>query len=281
MLLIADSGSTKTSWCLLNRNRKKIFTDTEGYNPYFVNSSYIVQSLKECLPAEVRKEVIDEIYFYGAGCFPEKTVVIQEALREVFPSTKSYIHLDLLAAARAALGEKAGFVAILGTGTNTCLYNGEEVSHQIDSLGYMLGDEGSGCAIGKKLIGDYLRDYMPAYAKDYFRQAYGLTPETILQKIYAEPLANRFCAGFSRFVGTHIADAYFHDLVHNAFCELFENIVSHYPNYKAYPFNCVGSVGYHFQAILVDVVKKFGMQPGRFLRAPIEDLVQYHEDHLC
>lgn len=280
MILIADSGSTKTNWCLINKNREKLFLDTEGYNPFFVTSSYIVQSLREHLLAKVHDEVPEEIHFYGAGCFQEQSGVINNALDEVFPFAKKYIALDLLAAARALLGKKAGFAAILGTGTNTCLFDGEKIVHNIDSLGYILGDEGSGSAIGKKLLGDYVRGYMPADARDCFWQAYQLSPENIINEIYSKGLANRFCASFSKFVNQHVGHKYFHDLVEKTFCELFENLVSHYPSFKENSFNCVGSVGFNFQPILVDVVEKFGMRPGRFLHAPIEELVQYHLDHI-
>jgi len=280
MILIADSGSTKTSWCLIKRNNEKLFLETEGYNPFFVTSSYVIQSLNAHLPVEVHEESIEEIHFYGAGCFPDQSVVIYAELNEVFPSARSYIELDILAAARALLGQKAGFAAILGTGTNTCFYNGEKVTHNIDSLGYILGDEGSGCAIGKRLLGDYIRGYMPIDVRDCFRQAYQLTPEDIVNEIYSKKLANRFCASFSKFVNQHIGHKYCYDLVLKTFRELFENLVSHYPDYKEYSFNCCGSVGYGFQTILVDVIEKFGMQPGKFLRAPIEGLVQYHQDQV-
>ena len=280
MILIADSGSTKTSWCLMNRNKEKMFLGTEGYNPYFVTSAYIVQSLKNNLPVDIQKHGIEEIHFYGAGCFPEKSVVVNNALNEVFPFSRKSIELDLLGAARALLGNKAGFAAILGTGTNTCLFDGEKITHNIDSLGFILGDEGSGCAIGKKLLGDYLRGNMPADKRSHFWEAYRLTRDEIVNEIYSKKLPNRFCAHFSLFVYQHIEHPYCHDLVRKAFGELFENLVCHYPDYKEYSFNCVGSVGFGFQSILVDVIEKFGMQPGKFLRAPIHDLVQYHQDQL-
>ena len=166
MKLIADSGSTKTSWCLLKQNGGKVFFNTEGYNPYFLSSEYIVNSLKKQLPGESTFGFVEEIYFYGAGCFPDKKQVLVTAFTELFPSASCYIELDLLAAARALLGQRAGFAAILGTGANTCLYDGHAITDNIDSLGYILGDEGSGCAIGKKLLGDYARGLMPVDVKE-------------------------------------------------------------------------------------------------------------------
>jgi glucosamine kinase len=277
MKLIADSGSTKTSWCLIKQNGQKLFFTTEGYNPYFISSDDIVQSLKTQLPEENTLSLVEEIHFYGAGCYPDKKGVLDTSLKVICPSAISYIELDLLAAARALLGQEAGFAAILGTGTNTCLYDGKTITNNIDSLGYILGDEGSGCAIGKKLLGDYIRGVMPVEIKDRFWQEFHLTPEAIINEIYSQEQTNRFCASFSRFVNQHIDNRFMHDLVQNAFTELFENLVSLYPNYQQYSFNCVGAIGYTYQNILTDVVEKFQMKPGKFLCTPIEDLVAYHE----
>lgn len=278
MILIAESGSTKTNWCLIKADKHKTYFDTEGYNPYFVSSDAIEQSLKKHIPAAIGVEMIDEIHFYGAGCFPEKKYVVGNALKEIFPLTKILIEVDLLAAARAMLGKKAGFAAILGTGTNTGLYDGQHITGNVDSLGYILGDEGSGCAIGKKLLGDYVRGYMPPDLREIFWQEYKLTPADIMNEIYSKQLANRFCAGFSTFVHKNIDNRYLHDLVQKTFYDLFQNLVSHYPEYKQYTFNCVGSVAYSYKKILTGVVEQFDMKPGKFLRAPIEELVKYHED---
>ena len=151
MIIIADGGSTKTNWCLVTEEGKKVYFNTEGYNPYFSSTAYIIQSLAENLPTDLEKNEITEVNYYGAGCSTdEMRNIVAEAMRAVFTKARVYVGHDLLAAARALLGTSEGFAAILGTGTNSCIYNGKEVVHNIDSGAYILGDEGSGCYIGKK-----------------------------------------------------------------------------------------------------------------------------------
>ena len=199
MIIIADGGSTKTNWCLLDDERKKIYFNTEGYNPYFVDETYIVESLRKNLPEDLQFAKITEVNFYGAGVHnEEKAKELENAFQVIFHSSKIFIGHDLLGAARALLGKSKGFAAILGTGTNTCIYDGHDISHQIDSGAYILGDEGSGCYIGKKLLIDYLRGYMPEAVRTSFWETYKLTPDDIQEHVYTKPLANRFCAQFSK-----------------------------------------------------------------------------------
>src|SRR5690606_34187916 len=181
MIIIADGGSTKTNWCLLDDAGKKVYFNTEGYNPFFVDSTYIVNSLKKGLPTDMPYERIVEVNYYGAGVHNQgKADIVTDALQQVFTHSKVFVGHDLLAAARALLGDKAGFAAILGTGTNSCLYNGEEITHKIDSAAYILGDEGSGCYIGKKLLTDYIRGYMPKDVREVFWETYKLTTDDIM-----------------------------------------------------------------------------------------------------
>jgi glucosamine kinase len=276
MLLIADGGSTKTCWCAVHADGKIVYFNTEGYNPYFVTSSYISESLKNNLPADLKANDVRQISFYGAGYAESTANILTEALNAVFPNAKADIQLDLLAAARALLFNKAGFASILGTGTNTGIYNGYEIIKSIDSLGFMLGDEGSGSSIGKKLLGDYVRGFTPENIRKKFWDTYQLSPDEIINRIYTQAMANRFCASFCRFVNENINEKYCYNLVKTSFEELFTNLVSRYPNYQAYSFNCIGSVGYNFKPILEEVANKFNMQLGRIIESPIEDLVKYH-----
>ncbi|MDB5276791.1 MAG: N-acetylglucosamine kinase [Ferruginibacter sp.] len=277
MILVADSGSTKTSWCLINEKAGLSFFNTEGYNPYFVNSSYIAQSLSLGLPSVIPPLQISHIYFYGAGCFEDKTHIIKDALQKVFPTATLAVGLDLLGSARAVLHDQPGFAAILGTGTNSCLYDGSAITANIDSLGYLLGDEGSGFYIGRQLLGDYIREYMPAAVRADFFAAYGLKREQIMDRVYSEKLPNRYCAGFVQFISVSTADKeYTNQLVKNAFIDFFETLVTKYPNYRQYSFNCTGSVGYAFKDILSAVATLYGMKPGGIIRTPIEGLARYH-----
>lgn len=278
MIIIADGGSTKTNWCLVNNEGKKIYFNTEGYNPYFASKEYIINSLQQNLPTDLPVNEITEVNYYGAGCSTDdKRKQVADAMQVVFTAAQVNVGHDLLAAARALLGTREGFAAILGTGTNTCLYNGKEIIQNIDSGAYILGDEGSGCHIGKKLLTDYLRGYMPEPVRQLFWETYHLTPDDVNEQVYTKPLANRFCAGFSKFVYDNTVNiAYSRNLVRTAFEDFFRNLVTHYPNYQQYTFNCIGSVGYNFRNILEELVIENGMVLGNIIRSPIDNLVKYH-----
>lgn len=278
MIIIADGGSTKTNWCLLDDNNKKIYFNTEGYNPYFVDSDYIVSSLRKGLPNDLPLDKIKEVNYYGAGVHnEEKAQVVADAFKVLFPNAKIEIGHDLLAAARALLGRKPGFAAILGTGTNTCIYDGEKIVHNINSAAYILGDEGSGSYIGKKLLTDFIRGLMPEDVAKVFYETYKLTPDEIMDNVYTKPLANRFCASFSKFVyDNNVNIEYTRKIVDDAFEDFFANLVSKYPNYQDYTFNCIGSVAYNFRNVLEEKANQYGMQVGKILRSPIDDLVQFH-----
>ncbi|TJZ52461.1 N-acetylglucosamine kinase [Sphingobacterium olei] len=278
MIIIADGGSTKTNWCLLDDNQKKIYFNTEGYNPYFVDSEYILNSLKKGLPNDLPLDKVKEVNYYGAGVHnEEKAKIVADAIEALFPNAKVEIGHDLLAAARALLGNEAGFAAILGTGTNTCIYDGNEITFNINSAAYILGDEGSGCYIGKKLLTDFVRGLMPTDVSKVFFETYQLTPDEIIDNVYTKPLANRFCASFSKFVyDNNVNIEYTRKIVDDAFEAFFANLVSKYPNYQEYTFNCIGSVAYNFRNVLEYKATQYGMKVGKIIRSPIDDLVKFH-----
>jgi len=278
MIIIADGGSTKTNWCLLDDSNKKIYFNTEGYNPYFVDSDYIVNSLRKGLPHDLPFEKITEVDYYGAGVHNAgKAQIVEVAMQKVFPSARIEIGHDLLAAARALLGDQPGFAAILGTGTNSCIYDGNKITYNIDSAAYILGDEGSGCYIGKKLLTDFIRGLMPQAVAKAFFETYKLSPDEIMDNVYTKPLPNRFCASFSRFVyDNNVNIEYTQKIVEDAFEAFFSNLVSKYPGYQDYTFNCIGSVGYTFRNVLEHKAEQYGMKVGRILRSPIDDLVLFH-----
>jgi N-acetylglucosamine kinase-like BadF-type ATPase len=280
MIIIADGGSTKTNWCLLNEEGVKVYFNTEGYNPYFSSIAYIVNSLNENLPTDLEKDKITEVNYYGAGCSTaEKRQQVEDAMAAVFTNAKINIGHDLLAAARALLGRNAGFAAILGTGTNTCIYDGKDIVNNIDSGAYILGDEGSGCYIGKKLKKNNIRGYMPEVVRALFWETFQLTPDDVNEQVYTKPLANRFCAGFSKFVyDNNVHIEYSRNLVRTSFEDFFKNLVTHYPDYQKYSFNCIGSVGYNFRNVLEEVVKENGMEVGNIIRSPIDSLVKFHQE---
>jgi N-acetylglucosamine kinase-like BadF-type ATPase len=278
MILIADGGSTQCSWCLLGGPTPVQFS-TEGYNPYFWDTPAIAASLARGVPGPVREAAIGAIHYYGSGVLsPAKAEIVAGALRQVFPQVPQVaVAEDLLAAARALLGRQAGFAAILGTGTNSCLYDGQRITQVVESLGYSLGDEGSGTSIGRLLLRDYLRGRFPAGLAQEFKATYQLGEVSeVLDRLYNQPLPNRFLAGFARFAGAHYAEPYCQEVVARAFGAFFEQIVTQYSDYQRYPFNCVGSVGYHFREALAVAATRHGMVVGQILETPIAALARYH-----
>jgi N-acetylglucosamine kinase-like BadF-type ATPase len=279
--LIADSGSTKATWCLLNQNGSRKIFKTEGYNPYFVSTDQVFQSLQFQLMRDLPKdEAIEKVFFYGAGCSsPSKNKIISEALLKCFPSAGVYVDHDLLASARALLFNEPGFAAILGTGTNSCIYDGKNITHNIDSLGYFLGDEGSGSYLGKKLLRDHLRGYLPAELENKFKEYSTLNKEEIFDRLYNQPLPNRFLASFALFFGENANHEYCKKIVREGFEDFFKNLVCGYPDYNQYTFNCVGSIAESFSDILKSVCESHQMKFGVIIRSPIDRLVDYHEQY--
>ncbi|MXV50946.1 N-acetylglucosamine kinase [Pedobacter sp. HMF7647] len=281
MILIADGGSTKTSWTLIQDGSLTKQFYTEGYNPYYASSEYITNSLKQALPDDLDPDAVLEIAFYGAGVHnAQKAGIVESAFKRIFNRCKVNIDHDLLAAARALLGNEPGFAAILGTGTNTCLYDGDQIIHHVDSCGYIIGDEGSGCHIGLKILKDYLRGAMPNNLLTAFHEKYQLTESEIMDHVYTEPFANRYAASFTRFAGENIHESYCQNLIKESFIQFFEQLVSVYPSYKSYSFNCIGSVGYSFREILSETAQSFGMQTGVIVSSPMDGLVEYHLKNL-
>ncbi|MGQ0828283.1 MAG: N-acetylglucosamine kinase [Bacteroidota bacterium] len=277
MLLIADSGSTKTHWVLVDNKNVQSHYNTIGYNPYFIDSKGIYQSLSENLLSQLDGSAVTKVFFYGAGCSTtEKINIVQQAMATAFPKAELFVSHDLLAAARALLGDERGFAAIIGTGSNTCIYDGKEIEKNIDSVGYLLGDEGSGCYIGKKITRDFMRGYLPDDLKKNFDKKYNITAADIFDAMYNKPLPNRFLAGFAAFADENKEHPYIQKIVKESLNDFFKNLVSHYPGYSELTFNCIGSVGFVFRDILKEVAGSYKMRIGTLLQSPIEDLVKYH-----
>lgn len=279
MLLVADGGSTKTNWALLSPD--PCFFETEGYHPFFVGRDYISRSLSENLPQTVLDQASDvsQIFFYsaGGGYSAESDQILVDGISQIFKSATINIETDLIAAARSLLGDAKGFAAILGTGTNTCIYDGTNVTENIESLGFLLGDEGSGSYIGKKIIGDYVRGLLPEKVRKDFQNACKSSPVELLNKVYENPLPNRFCASFARFVGENLHnDPYYFSLAYTSFHDFFRNIVTKYAGYENYDFNCTGSVAWHFRDVLRQVAHEHRMKMGVVEKDPMRGLVEYH-----
>ena len=277
MILIADSGSTKTDWRWIGADGSQRAFATEGYNPYFTTQEKMEHSLQEHLMRQMTSLAVWEIFFYGAGCsHPEKNRMVEAALLACFPGASVAVNHDLLGACRALLKQEAGFAAILGTGTNTAMYNGQTISLNIDSLGYLLGDEGSGCYIGKKIIAEYMRRQLPPELEAAFREYCPMSFDELFDRIHFQPLPNRFCAGFARLVIRHRDHPVCEAMIRSAFQDFFEKIVCRYPAYRKYAFHCVGSIAWFNQPMLQEACRKYEMPFGQIIQSPIESLVNFH-----
>ena len=279
MILIADSGATKTQWaCVSRKGGAPIEFFSQGYNPNFISGEDIVKDILGTLPEGFDRESVSEIYFYGAGVTPMQYPFMEKCLRAVFVrAVKVFVAMDTLASCRALLQRESGFAAILGTGSNSCLYDGENEGLNVDSCGFILGDEGSGGYLGKRLITDYIRGNMPPKVHELTGKVLGKSNEELIDTIYTKPFPNRFCAQYAKFISENLGfDPYFPELVKDSFRKFFLRIVTHYPDYQKYTFNSVGSVGYYFRPLLEEVAAEFGMKVGVVLKAPMEGLINYH-----
>lgn len=277
MLLIADSGSTKTDWVLIKDGKEEQRFKTVGFNPYFVDTEQVYKTLYKEFTERFDLNHVSKVYFYGAGCSsPVKKAVINNALQQLFPGTHTEVDHDLLAAARALLGNKKGIAGILGTGSNSCLYDGHDVAESLFSLGYMFGDEGSGAHLGKSYIALHLKKRVPQELQKAFTDICGYSDEDILTHIYKKPNPNRFLASFTVFLKKQIEHPFIAELVEKCFDDYFVEQVSKYTGYQELPFSYVGSVGYHFSAILEKSAKKHGIHIGRCLQSPIDGLIEFH-----
>ncbi len=273
-LLLAESGSTKTDWVHLLDGEVTHTFSTGGVNPYHQSPDQIKEGF-----ASLSMEVADptQVCFYGAGCGPEANrQAIHEQLTKVYPNSTIEVQHDLLAACRSVSAGERAVVMILGTGSNTCLFDGEHILENKAALGYVLGDEGSGAHLGKLLLQGFIHKKVSGAVDLAFQEAYGNDVSTFLMRIYKEPDANRYLASFAPFIKEHIHDESVQDIVKGAFDALFELYVSRYPDYQALGCAAVGSIAYHFEDVLRTVASSHGTVVKSLLQRPMEGLIAYH-----
>lgn len=279
MILIADGGSTKTDWRLLKEGREYKQVQTQGFNPYLIGSDAIEDILWKELQPNIDNEAISHVYYYGAGCSsPVKNMIVETAFEKVFVNARINISHDLLGAAHALCADSEGIVAILGTGSNSCYYDGREIKDGIFSLGYFFGDEGSGAYLGKQLLTAYLHKELPQDIEERLKQEYPSSLESILDAVYTKPAPSRFLASFSRFINMNRDHPYINNLLTEAFNAFYKYQVCCYPKHKEVPVHFVGSVAFHYQDFLTRIGSQLGIRTGRFIQAPIDGLVEYHND---
>lgn len=280
MMLIADSGSTKTDWCVILDNTPIKRIGTKGLNPFFQSEEEIQQELTHSLLPQLPEGTIDSVYFYGAGCTPEKAPTLWRAIADSLPivgNIKAYS--DMLAAARGLCGREAGITCILGTGSNSCFYDGKEIVNHISPLGFILGDEGSGAVLGKLLVGDILKNQLSPAIKEAFLKQFDLTVPEIIDRVYRQPFPNRFLASLSPFIAQHLEEPGIRQLVLGSFIAFLRRNVMQY-DYTQYPAHFIGSVAHCYKEILQEAAQETGIRIGKILQSPMEGLIQYHSDPL-
>lgn len=275
--LIADSGSTKVDWRALIPDGTVKAIYTEGINPVFQTAEYIIEIFRKKLLPELGSGVTD-VYFYGAGVLSaEISQTLSNCFKSVFPNSICHAASDVLAAARALCGHRAGIACIMGTGSNTCFYDGKDVVKNVRAGGFILGDEASGGVLGKKLLSDFIKGLLPEEIENEFVKRYGLDYPKIVEKVYKQPLPSRFLASFSPFINEFRSHPHINNLLRTSFEEFFTRNIYSY-DYKNYDVNLVGSIAYYYEDILKDVAALKGVRIGKILQAPIEGLVEYHKN---
>lgn len=278
MIAIVDSGSTKSSWVFVDENNNKHNYRTIGFNPYYQTSDDIYQALQKELISQLDpSKKVDHIYFYGAGCEAKaQQDVVAAALKKAFPHSQIHVDHDLIAACRAVLGDQPGIACIAGTGSNTCHYDGKDITLNVNSLGLYLGDEGSGGYLGKLVVRDYIREAMPKSVRDKFEAFTSDRQPDIFDKVYTKPFPNRYLASLAPFVIYNQDEPYLFDLAYENFSLLFKNCIVKYDNYQNLPIRFIGSVAAHLKPVLDKVAKEHNVTIDMVMGNPMEALTEYH-----
>lgn len=274
--LIADSGATKCEWCLINTGEKKtVFTS--GISPYFLHSWQIIELLQKELLPQLENAELNEVCFYGTGLGnPGNITVINEALKELFPSAKVEADTDLMAAARALCGNEKGMVCILGTGSNSCYFDGKKMIKNTPSLGYVLGDEGSGGDLGKRVLQHYLNNTFDEDLKARFDAMFVTNQIEILENVYKKPFPNRYLAGFAIFLSQNRGHFMVENILEDCLNDFFLNQLYKYSESVTLPVNFTGSIAFGFKDVLKELCNRYELKLGLVLKNPMEGLVKYH-----
>ncbi|MCQ2295372.1 MAG: ATPase [Bacteroidales bacterium] len=275
MILIADSGSTKTRWALAHDVAGSMLT-TQGLNPHLTDADTISRVLQDVCAALPSSAAVETIHFYGAGCgTAESQCHMSQLLGRAFPAAHCWVEGDMLGACRAACGANPGLVGILGTGSNLCYFDGHRIALQRFSTGYILGDEGSGNHIGRQLLKDALEDRMPHDISLAFHQAYPLSNNEFISRLYSQPYPNRFLASFASFAAQHQQHPYIEQVLNDCFGAFLEGL-DFYKAYRHLPLHLVGGITHSFQSQLRHVAQAMGYSIASMVADPLPSLVRYH-----
>jgi N-acetylglucosamine kinase-like BadF-type ATPase len=274
--LIADCGATKSEWCLLSNGKKKtVFT--QGISPYFLNTEQITELLQKELTPKLKNVEVDEVYYYGTGCAnPINVKSVKKAIQKVFAGAKVDVTHDLMAAARALCGREKGVACILGTGSNSCYYDGKKIVKNSPGLGYVLGDEGSGAYLGKKVIQYYLYGTFDDELRGIFDFTYTTNTAEILENVYKKPLPNRYLASFTKFLAENRGHYMIENIIEDGLNEFFFNHLCKYRETWTLPVSFAGSVAFGFKDVLQQLCNSYEFELGKVMKNPMEGLVEYH-----
>ncbi|MEO6316347.1 MAG: N-acetylglucosamine kinase [Chitinophagaceae bacterium] len=275
-ILIADSGATKCEWCLLNNGRKKtIFT--QGMSPYFLSSQQVQDLLRAELLPKIKAESVTAIYYYGTGCLdPQNARMMKSAISKVFAGVDVHVDHDLAGAAKAVCGHEKGIASILGTGSNSCYFNGKKIMKNSPGIGYVLGDEGSGAYLGKKVVQYFLYGTFDEELQYKFDDKYKLTAAALLEQVYRKPLANRYLSGFSLFLAENRGHYMIENIIEDGLNDFFFTHLCKYSESWKLPIHFVGGVAYGFRDVIKELCSSYEFDLGKILKNPMEGLIEYH-----
>jgi len=276
MILIADSGSTKTDWKLVKQNQLKSIT-TIGFNPVYHSISRISGEMAKAFTDSSENDQVKAIFYYGSGCQENsRKLIVATALGKVFPNASVQVEHDLMGAARAACGHQAGIVCILGTGSNSCLYDGKQIADQVTNLGYMLGDEGSGIYLGRLLLSSYFYRELPTHLTKALDKWIPGGRAEVLDKVYNSEAPQAYIASFTKFLFEHQNHHHIRQILDQGLSDFVRRHIMKYQDHHQLPIYFIGSVAFYFRDIIDAILVNQGMQTGQFLRHPINHLVEFH-----
>ena len=274
--LIADSGATKTEWRLTSDANSTTFY-TKGISPYHLNQQQIIELIQKEFPKKIFNKSITEIHYYGTGCKTKaKANIVKSALGSIFSTAIIHVTHDLMGAAISLCGTEKGIACILGTGSNSCYFNGKRIIHNSPGLGYVLGDEGSGAYLGRKVIQHFLYSMYDKELVNSFNTLFHTDKEEILHKVYREPFANRYLAGFSLFLSANRGHYIVENIIEDGLRDFFEQHINAYPQRYDVPVHFVGSIAFHFKDKIDELCTQFGVKMGKVYKQPMNGLVSFH-----
>jgi len=281
MIFIIESGSTKSDWVLIDDKSNQSFFSTIGFNPYFHSAEIIEEEIGKNFELVAIADSIKAIYFYGAGCSSEYlNEIVHEGLSKVFKKSEIHVEHDLTACAYSTFQGVPAISCIIGTGSNSCFFDGKTVSEVVPALGYILGDEGSGSYFGKKLIASYLYHKLPKHVAEDFEKTFHLSKDEIIEKIYKKPNANVYIASFMPFIAKHKDEDFFKLMVEEGMRNFMEVHVCCYDNYQNVPVHFVGSIAQIFEKEVQKAAISLKIVIGQIIQKPIQGLVAYHQNYI-